>query len=106
MSSFELIAASALGIGAASFCSEAEKDIAESPTAEPERPNSVRNALGSINGYEWVDLGLASGTKWATRNVGAFAPEEYGDLYAWGETCLRLIFYDDLKIIGGFCYDN
>ena len=28
----------ALGIEAASFCSAAEKDIAESPTAEPERP--------------------------------------------------------------------
>ncbi len=33
-----IIRHSALGIGAASFCSEAEKDIAESPTAEPERP--------------------------------------------------------------------
>jgi len=31
-------AANALGIGAASFCSEAEKDIAESPMASPERP--------------------------------------------------------------------
>ncbi len=37
-----------------------------------------------INDY--VDLGLPSGTKWATCNVGANAPEEYGDYFAWGET--------------------
>ena len=36
--------------------------------------------------HEWVDLGLPSGTLWATCNVGANAPEEYGDLFAWGET--------------------
>jgi hypothetical protein len=36
--------------------------------------------------HEWVDLGLPSGTLWATCNVGASSPEEYGDYYAWGET--------------------
>ncbi len=35
---------------------------------------------------DWVDLGLPSGTLWATCNVGASAPEEYGDYFAWGET--------------------
>ena len=35
---------------------------------------------------EYVDLGLPSGTKWATCNVGASKPEEYGDYFAWGET--------------------
>ena len=39
-----------------------------------------------INGYEWVDLGLPSGIKWAACNVGATKPEEYGGYYAWGET--------------------
>lgn len=38
------------------------------------------------NGHEFVDLGLPSGTKWATCNVGATKPEEYGDYFAWGET--------------------
>ena len=33
-----------------------------------------------------VDLGLPSGLKWATCNVGADSPEEYGDYFAWGET--------------------
>ena len=43
--------------------------------------NNVNN-----NGHEYVDLGLPSGKLWATCNVGASAPEEAGDLYAWGET--------------------
>lgn len=36
------------------------------------------------NGHEYVDLGLPSGTLWATTNVGASAPEGYGDYFAWG----------------------
>ena len=40
---------------------------------------------GFENGHEWVDLGLPSGLKWATCNVGANTPEEYGDYFAWGE---------------------
>ena len=39
-----------------------------------------------FNGHEYVDLGLPSGTKWATCNVGATSPKEYGDYFAWGET--------------------
>ena len=35
---------------------------------------------------DWVDLGLPSGLLWATRNVGATNPEDYGNYYAWGET--------------------
>ena len=37
-------------------------------------------------GHAYVDLGLPSGTKWATCNVGADSPEDYGDYFAWGET--------------------
>lgn len=40
----------------------------------------------SVNGHSYVDLGLPSGTKWATCNVGASKPEEKGYYYAWGET--------------------
>ena len=36
--------------------------------------------------YDYVDLGLPSGTLWATCNVGATTPEGYGDYFAWGET--------------------
>ena len=38
------------------------------------------------DGHEWVDLELPSSTLWATCNVGANSPEEYGDYFAWGET--------------------
>ena len=37
-----------------------------------------------INDHEWVDLGLS--VKWATCNVGASSPSDYGGYYAWGET--------------------
>lgn len=36
--------------------------------------------------HAYVDLGLPSGVKWATCNLGASSPEGYGDYYAWGET--------------------
>lgn len=41
---------------------------------------------GQECGHPWVDLGLSSGLKWATYNIGASSPEEYGNYYAWGET--------------------
>lgn len=47
------------------------------------------NTTYQINGHEYVDLGLPSGLKWATCNVGANSPEEYGDYYAWGETVTK-----------------
>ncbi len=40
----------------------------------------------------YVDLGLPSGTLWATMNVGANSPEEYGDYFAWGETTPKDIY--------------
>ena len=41
---------------------------------------------------EKVDLGLPSGTLWASFNLGASKPEEYGDYYAWGETKTKSVF--------------
>ena len=41
--------------------------------------------FGYVNGYEYVDLGLPSGLKWAAYNIGATSSEEYGNYYAWGE---------------------
>lgn len=40
---------------------------------------------GSVEGHDYVDLGLPSGLKWATCNVGATVPEEFGNHYSWGE---------------------
>lgn len=39
-----------------------------------------------IESHDFVDLGLPSGTLWATCNLGAEVPEQPGDFYAWGET--------------------
>ena len=50
---------------------------------------------GTINGHEWVDLGLPSGTKWATCNIGANAPEGYGNYYAWGETTTKSSYTEE-----------
>lgn len=41
------------------------------------------------NVHEYVDLGLPSGLLWATCNVGASSPEDYGDYFAWGETSTK-----------------
>ena len=50
-------------------------------------PISIKEGGQPIVGeHEYVDLGLPSGTLWATCNVGAQNPEDYGDFYAWGET--------------------
>lgn len=65
---------------------------------------NIRKTDGSIRGYaadavdsvrfdtwEYVDLGLS--VNWATCNVGASAPEDYGDFFAWGETEAKDVFY-------------
>ncbi len=43
---------------------------------------------------EWVDLGLPSGMLWASQNVGASRPEDYGNYYAWGETTTKSTYTD------------
>ena len=53
--------------------------------------NVVIDAILSKNN-EWVDLGLPSGTLWATCNVGAGSPEEFGDHFAWGETSSKPVY--------------
>lgn len=61
---------------------------------KPEEPqnggNDVQNDSivdngGSLNGHDYIDLGLPSGLMWATCNVGADTPEGFGAYYAWGE---------------------
>ena len=53
------------------------------PTPGPDPTPTPSNTL---NGHEFVDLGLPSGLLWATCNVGSTTPEGYGDYFAWGET--------------------
>ncbi len=52
---------------------------------------------------EFVDLGLPSGTLWATCNIGANSPEEYGDYFAWGETTSKSEYsWETYKYGSGF----
>ena len=56
-------------------------------------------AENTINGHEYVDLGLS--VKWATCNVGASKPEEYGNHYAWGETSTKSSYTTDNSVTRG-----
>ncbi len=52
-------------------------------------------------GVPYVDMGLSSGLLWATSNLGASSPEEYGDFYSWGETNTKTSFgYSNYKYGG------
>ena len=68
----------------AGFVSSCNDDVEETPpaTVTPSDGSATENK----DNHEYVDLGLPSGTLWATCNVGASKPEEYGDYFAWGET--------------------
>lgn len=55
----------------------------------------------SIGGHAYVDLGLPSGTLWATCNVGALSPEEYGDYYAWGEITTKNVYSESTYTYSG-----
>ena len=51
------------------------------------------------DGHEYVDLGLS--VKWATCNVGASKPEEYGDYFAWGETSTKEEYTEENSLTYG-----
>ena len=55
------------------------------PTKESAPNITVSEPDGYNNGHGYVDLGLPSGTKWATCNIGASVPEGKGNYFAWGE---------------------
>ena len=67
--------------------------------------NSVMLAfVQEINGHEYVDLGLS--VKWATCNVGANKPEDYGDYFAWGETETKSSYRENNSITYGKNYSD
>ena len=59
-------------------------DVKEFTTLEKSGSDAPETPEDPANGHAYVDLGLS--VKWATMNVGATSPEEYGDYFAWGET--------------------
>ncbi len=50
---------------------------------------------GEESGHGWVDLGLPSGLKWASCNIGASSPREVGEKYAWGEVSVKESYTGD-----------
>lgn len=56
-------------------------------------PEFINIPDGSSDGHDYVDLGLPSGNKWATVNLGATTPSEGGEYFAWGETQSKKTFY-------------
>ncbi|MBO4841798.1 MAG: hypothetical protein J5478_00305 [Bacteroidales bacterium] len=51
---------------------------------------AIQRSLEYLFLPDYVDMG--NGLKWATRNVGAKTPVEYGDYFAWGETTTKSIY--------------
>lgn len=64
------------------------------------------NNSGTINGHDYVDLGLPNGTMWAICNVGADTPEGYGNYYAWGETLPKELYDWKSYKYGRFFHDR
>lgn len=69
------------------------------------RETPVANTDNPVVNHEFVDLGLPSGALWATCNVGADNPEDFGDYFAWGETEPK-DFYDWSNYKYGNCVDG
>lgn len=68
---------------------------------------AVSPADGEHAGYGYVDLGLPSGTLWATCNVGATKPEGYGNYYAYGETEPKKTYIkENFTGFGSYIYNN
>ena len=83
-----------------------EKD----PGSENDNSNNgggdTGNVSGTIAGHDYVDLGLPSGLKWATCNVGATTPEDYGNYYAWGETTTKSEYSEENSLTYGRDMDD
>ena len=58
---------------------------------DPQNDSIIDNG-DTINVHDYVDLGLPSGTLWATCNIGADTPEDFGDYFAWGETAPKDVY--------------
>jgi len=85
----------------------------KSLTEERDALLKTSRAIGKVKsetfaGHEYVDLGLPSGTLWATCNVGASKPSDCGDYFAWGETSPKKDYdWSNMKYrTGGDSYKN
>ena len=76
-----------LDAGAETNLATTPKSLNEAAKAAKEFVKVFSEKFNIIDGHAYVDLGLS--VKWATCNVGADSPEDYGDYYAWGETSVK-----------------
>lgn len=82
--------------------------VVDVDTTHPQDPTNPTNPTdtSTINPHstqgEWIDLGLPSGLKWYSVNLGATSPEQYGDYYAWGETRPRSVYWWDTYSLGDY----
>ena len=75
--------------------SEVEYSINDIDSLRFERAQSDTISDTIINGHLFVDLGLPSGTKWATENLGTDSIDTVGHYYAWGEIATKKSFYTE-----------
>ena len=96
-----------LSLVAFASCSDDDKDSPSSENGENGSNSGSQSVVtfGTENGHDYVDLGLTSGTRWATCNVGASKPQDYGNYYAWGETATKS-YYDWSTYKYGSEYDE
>lgn len=80
------LAINVLIIGVIAFYFFHQKHLDNNSTVQSIYPTISSKQSSLLNGHAYVDLGLPSGLKWATSNIGAEKPEDYGDYFAWGET--------------------
>ncbi len=90
---FMLPVASLLAAALLSSCSSSDDDVTGG--TDPVKPEPALD-------HAIADLGLPSGTLWATTNVGATSPEGYGDFFAWGETTGYTSSIADVTRIGDY----
>lgn len=65
-------------------CSDEALSLSPRGNTTIKKYTKVEAESGSYFGHDYVNLG--TGVKWATMNIGANSPEQYGDYFAWGET--------------------
>ena len=90
---------------AMALCVSCKKDNAE-PSGGGNGGGNTGGGGGGTGSHEYVDLGLPSGLLWATCNVGADSPDDYGDYFAWGETETKSDYnWDTYKWCNGDYHD-
>lgn len=62
---------------------------------------NISEAENFIDGHGYVDLGLPSGTLWATCNIGASSPTDLGEQYAWGEIQPKSVYTEENSLWQG-----